>query len=241
MDENDKPACQLVHVKPTVENTIAYNRFKRTQPLINGVPMINVASNDSLVLFGGGRDLELRTLQDPATLLASVDLFVLNNVILLWFDHLHCGIAIPYDILFYHGSLRSAQQREGHQLALLLTLERDPLLDSLLPSEQQQPQPQQPQLPPLRECTAPSLELTLRPAYSLYDRHYNPEIDTLFSFEDFGVNRGDELVNNCNQAIAACLEIYNAEPEDYDQGESASQSQSEPDNDELPQEDSAMF
>ncbi|CCE92332.1 Lot5p TDEL_0E00890 [Torulaspora delbrueckii] len=201
MDEEDKPSCQLVYVKPTVENTIAYNRFKRTQPLINGVPMINVPSNDLLVLFGGGRDIELRTLQDPQTIIASIDLFVLNNAILLWFDNQNCGIAVPYDSIIYHGSLKSSQEREGHQLALILTLERDPLLDKLIVSPQSQ------------ECTAPSLELTLRPAYSLYDRHYNAEIDMLFSFEDFGVNRGDELINNCNQAIATCLEIYNAEPD----------------------------
>lgn len=207
--EEDKPSCQLVYVKPTIENTIAYNRYKRTQPMINGVPMINVPWNDSLVLFGGGRDIELRFLQDPTTLIASIDLFVLNNAILLWFNNSNCGIAVPYESVFYHGSLRSTQEREGHQFALLLTLERDALLDKLL-------LPQTPLLPDNQENAAPTLELILRPAYSLYDRHYNAEIDTLFSFQDFGVNRGDQLVNNCNQAIATCLEIYNAEPEDND-------------------------
>ncbi|QLQ80849.1 hypothetical protein HG537_0E02040 [Torulaspora globosa] len=187
MDE-DKPVSRLAYVKPTIENVVAYNRYKKTQPMFNGFSCL-----ETPILFGGGRDFDLLLLQNPHNVLVGVDLFILSNAILLWFDHLGCGIETPYSSVIYHGSLHSPTNREGHQLSMLLTLDRDPLLND--------------QFPPTPNNT--SLELLLRPRYSLYDRHYNPEIDTLFNFHDFGVNRGDQMVNNCNEAVATCLEIHN--------------------------------
>lgn len=201
----EKPVCQVTHIKPTVENAIPYNRYNRTQPLINGIPMINVPSNDMLILFGGGRDWVLRILQDPTNAIQGVEVFVMNSAIELWFDNLNYGLEVPYDSVIYHGSINN-DDKEGHQLSMILTLERDPLLNKFFP-----PIPQQ--LRPGVNPPCESIEITLKPKYSLYDRHYNAEIDTLFNFEDFGVNRGDEMVNNCNEAIATCLEIYNAELE----------------------------
>ncbi|QLL33291.1 hypothetical protein HG536_0E02020 [Torulaspora globosa] len=207
MDE-DKPECRLAYVKPTVENVVAYNRYKKTQPMVNGVSMVSVPCLDMPILFGGGRDFDLLLLQHPHNVLAGVDLFILSNAILLWFDHLGCGIEAPYSSVIYHGSVHSPADREGRQLSMLVTLDRDPLLNDQFP-----PTPNDP--------GSDSLELLLRPRYSLYDRHYNPEIDTLFNFQDFGVNRGDQMVNNCHEAIATCLEIYNTQdpPPDLEQDE----------------------
>lgn len=200
MDE-DQPVSRLAYVKPTVENVVAYSRYKKTQPMIGGV---SLPCLDTPILFGGGRDFDLLLLQQPHNVLAGVDLFILSNAILLWFDHLGCGIEAPYSSVIYHGSLHSAADREGRQLAMLLTLDRDPLLNE--------------QFPPTPDDSA-SLELLLRPRYSLYDRHYNSEIDTLFNFQDFGVNRGDQMVNNCNEALATCLELCNAEDPEQDEQE----------------------
>lgn len=195
-----KPECRVAHIKPTVENVVAYNRYRRTQPDVAGISTSDFACLETPILFGGGRDFQLSFLQQPDTIVAAgVDLFVVSSALLLWFNHLACGLEIPYSSVIYHGALRAQHERDGHQLSLLLTLDRDPLLNEQFPS------------PPTTAVPQDSLELVLRPYYSLYDRHYNAEIDTLFNFHDFGVNRGDLLVNNCNEAVATCLEICHAD------------------------------
>lgn len=192
--------CRITDIKPTVENVIPYNRYKKTQPEINGVPMINVPAGDQLLLMGGGRDFILSLLQDDKhRVVEGVELFILNIGIVLWFEHLEKGIEIPYESIIYHGSVRTSDT-VGHQLALLATLTSDPLICNFF----QLPE----SLTTNDECTLSSIEIMLRPKYSLYDRHYNTEIESLFTFEDFGVNRGDEMVDNCNHSLAACLEMY---------------------------------
>lgn len=220
--EKKRLACQVAYTKPTIENVIPYNRYKRTQPLVNGIPMINIPSNDLPILFGGGRDFLLGLLETKnEQTIENVQLFILNNGIILWFNQWNKGLEIPYDSVIYHGSIR-VDQDEGHSLEMILTLERDITLNELFPIQQKllpPPQPNEEHL--LLQHTMSSIEFTLRPIYSIYDRHYNQEIETLFTFEDFGVNRGDDMVNNCNEAIATCLEQFNNEEEqnDYDDDE----------------------
>lgn len=198
--EEERPVCRVAHIKPSVENVVAYSRYKKTQPLIGGASMVSVPCLDVPILFGGGRAFELSLLQHTDNVVDGVDVFILSEAILLWFDHLGYGLEAPYSSVIYHGSVRSTTERDGHQLSMLLTLDRDPLLDQEFPTK-----------------SSPSVELLLHPRYSLYDRHYNAEIDTLFNFQDFGVNRGDQMVNNCNEAIATCLELFHdAQPLDDD-------------------------
>ena len=55
---------------------------------------------------------------------------------------------------------------------------------------------------------------------------YNAEIETLFTFENFGINRGDEMVTNCNEALSMGLEIqgYDSDGDDINNNESRRES-----------------
>lgn len=206
--QKGRRTSQLAVVKPTVENVISYNQYKKTQPMINGVPMVNVPSSDAVVLFGGGRHILLGLLQFGANekKIKDVELFILSTGILIWFNQLGNGLEVPFESVVYHGSIKvSHNAPEGHQLELLLTLERDKVLNQFFTGEAESPpELDHGGLPP----TLSSIELTLRPKYSMYDRHCNPEIENLFTFDNFGVNRGDHMVENCNEALAVCLEMY---------------------------------
>lgn len=177
--------------------------------MVNGIPMINVPSSDVVILFGGGRHFFLGLLQfgQDEKRVEDVELFILSTGIVLWFNQMGNGLHVPYESVICHGSIRFARgAQDGHRLELLLTLERDKLLNQFFTGNSDSPMAQEG--PDGLTPTLSSIELTLRPKYSIYDRHYNPEIENLFTFENFGVNRGDSLVDNCNQALAACLEMY---------------------------------
>ncbi|KAH9199892.1 regulator of volume decrease after cellular swelling-domain-containing protein [Zygosaccharomyces rouxii] len=206
-----RPTSQLAIVKPTVENVISYNQYRRTQPMVNGVPMMNVPSSDAIVLFGGGRHILLGLLQfgKDDKKVEDVELFILSTGILLWFNQLGNGLEIPFESVVCHGSIKvSDTAPEGHRLELLLTLEKDKVLNQFFTGESQPSEPQETMTPDGLSPTLSSVELTLRPKYSMYDRHYNPDIENLFTFENFGVNRGDDMVDKCNEALALCLEMY---------------------------------
>ncbi|CAI4045778.1 hypothetical protein SUVZ_11G0340 [Saccharomyces uvarum] len=226
-----KPKCQIARTKPSIENVIPYNQFKKTQPRFNGNFSTLTNDEEYIILFGGGRDLVLGSLtpcasshltnqassQDPSEY--GTDLFVLNSCIVIWFNGLGYGLEIPYSSVLYHASRRLPEGRDGLRLEVLLTLERDEVLDmlyqSLAPkaSEFCEDEDEAHNL----AFTLQSVELTIRPEYSIYDRHYNNEIETLFTFENFGVNRGDDLVNNCNEALAVCMDLHGTDAGDQDQ------------------------
>ncbi|CAI4044416.1 Lot5p SKDI_11G0380 [Saccharomyces kudriavzevii IFO 1802] len=221
-----KSKCQIARTKPSVENVIPYAQFKKTQPRFNG--NFSALNNEEyIILFGGGRDLILGSLtpcfsshlsnqadsQDPNE--HGTDLFLLNSCIVIWFNGLGYGLEIPYSSVLYHASRRLPDGREGLRLEILLTLERDEVLDMLYQSLQ--PQASDLDVEDAHDFTVQSVELTIRPRYSTYDRHYNNEIETLFTFENFGVNRGDDLVNNCNEALAVCMDLHGGDVQDQDQ------------------------
>ncbi|GCE98700.1 low temperature responsive protein [Zygosaccharomyces mellis] len=218
--QKGRPTSQLAIVKPTVENVIPYNQYRRTQPMVNGVPMMNVPSSDAIVLFGGGRHILLGLLQfgENDRRIEDVELFILSTGILIWFNQLGNGIEVPFESVVCHGSIKvSDTAPDGHKLELLLTLERDKVLNQFFTGENGSPETQEPMTPDGLSPTLSSIELTLRPKYSLYDRHCNPEIENLFTFGNFGVNRGDNMVTGCNEALALCMEMY--KDPDYDANE----------------------
>ncbi|EDZ71071.1 YKL183Wp-like protein, partial [Saccharomyces cerevisiae AWRI1631] len=221
-----KPKCQIARTKPSVENVIPYNQFKKTQPRFNG-NFSGLNNEEYIILFGGGRDLILGSLTPCSSSHLSnqanpqdtseygTDLFILNSCIIIWFNGLGYGLEIPYSSVLYHASRRLPDGREGLQLGILLTLERDEVLDMLYQSLA--PQACEFDGEEAHAFTVRSVELTIRPKYSIYDRHYNNEIETLFTFENFGVNRGDDLVNNCNEALAVCMDLHGEDVQDQDQ------------------------
>ncbi|KAG0670885.1 low temperature responsive protein [Maudiozyma exigua] len=240
---NQRQTCQVIWVKPTIENVIPYMQYKRTQP--EGTLGNDYIETSQDLLLGGGRDLIMSLIgstipkfennekhdnnnipynndsdmvgEDTTTnkermnsenSLDPVELFILNHCIILWFDGLGHGIQVPYGSVIYHASRRINYRNEGHKLEILLGLERDEVLDQFFPREQQL-QPDTDEELDVNEYTMSSVEIILTPKYSMYDRHYSANIETLFTFANFGINRGDDMVNNCNEAMAIALELSN--------------------------------
>ncbi|AAS52770.2 AER086Cp [Eremothecium gossypii ATCC 10895] len=185
----DRPCCQFVTTKPTVENVTPFAQFQLTQPRLKGVSLQQLSALP--ILYGGGRNFLFGRFTDSEPQLQDTDLFVLDSCILLWPAHALRGLRIPYDAVIYHAV------RRADVLELVLAVERDATLDSLFPPA---PGPQ-----PFALST---LELRLRPRYATYDRHYSGAVEQLFTFRDFGLNRGDAMVANCNTAIATCMEFH---------------------------------
>lgn len=236
---NQKQTCQVIWVKPTIENVIPYIQYKRTQP--EGSLGNNYIETSQDLLLGGGRDLIMSLIGStiprseinnnnnsipysndgdildmdttdskgvihPENSLDPVELFILNHCIILWFDGLGHGIQVPYTSVIYHASRKVNYRNEGHKLEILLGLERDDVLNKIF-SNEPQPQHTMDEEFDVDKYTMSSVEIILTPKYSMYDRHYNTNIETLFTFSNFGINRGDDMVNNCNEAMAIALEL----------------------------------
>lgn len=220
---NTKEVCKIASIKPTIENVVPFSVYKKTQPRqLNNSNITNIntshhSNNNSLntvsipldqcILLGGGRDFILSLLNSsvyPKEKLESVDLFILNTCIVLWFDVLGHGLEIPYTSIVYHAIERNHNHSipstydDGHSLALIITVIKDAVLNQFFPSEQK----------PESQVMIDSVELVLYPKYATYERHYNNKIENLFTFAYFGMNRGDELINNCNNALAMGMELH---------------------------------
>lgn len=165
------------------------------------------------IIHGGGRDFLLAELKPEQSNIAEVlltELFILNTCVILWFNDWERSLQIPYQNIMYH-AIRKAEGgkcsiTEGHALELILTVERDPIIDQLFPLNSRFSPSAQEQLS--SQDTMASVELILKPKYANYDRHYNHEPDDLFTFKEFGLNRGDSMVRNCHKAIATCMDFH---------------------------------
>lgn len=206
-----KPTCQIITTKPTVENVIPYAEYKKTQPRFQDANLLNTSES---ILLGGGRQFILGLLNSPDPTnqkMDSVELFILNSCIIFWFNILGHGLQIPFTSVLYHASKQDNRRKEGHTQEILLTLERDNILNEFFPVNGTQLYSQNGD--PLG-YTMSSVELIVTPKYSMYDRYYNDEIETLFTFPNFGMNRGDDLVKNCNDALALGMELHGNEFDD---------------------------
>lgn len=202
--------CQIATVKPTIENVVPLTIYKKTQPRQLNDPYTMIFPQDQSILFGGGRDFILSLLNsddNKSQRLEAVDLFILNNCIILWFDILGHGLQIPYTSILYHAiksnrtthDIQSTYLQDGHSLELIITLERDSILNQFFIHEQTFAEDSN---------FIDSVELVLYPKYSMYERHYNTYVETLFTFNNFGLNRGDDLINNCHEALAMGMELH---------------------------------
>ncbi|CDO92137.1 unnamed protein product [Kluyveromyces dobzhanskii CBS 2104] len=211
----DKQFCQLLLTKPTVENVATVGQYQLTQPRLKGVDLLQ--QSELPILYGGGRDFlfgelhnewdqneELRA--NPTSRMIPTDLFVLNNCVLIWFKGWERSLQIPYRNIIYHAirKIEDGSVSDGHRSELMITVERDPIINELFPVPTSSTAA--PSL--LNEFTLSSVELILRPKYANFDRHYNEEVDDLFTFKEFGLNRGDTMVKNCHNAILTCMDFY---------------------------------
>lgn len=194
---------QICTEQPNKSNVIPYKIFESTQPRQSG--MNNLMSSNQPVLLAGGRNLYLRSVN--ITQVVQVELYILHQCILLWLPSLGQGIQIPYQNVIYHGIRRLNDAPEGHRLELLLTIEMDQLLEELFFSKSENGTGI-PNSSISSNNTLQTIELIFKPKYSLYERVYNEgEEESLFTFVNFGVNRGDEQIENINQGLIRCLEL----------------------------------
>lgn len=219
---NEKVVCQLTVTKPTIENVMAYTQYRQTQPRMKGLPLSE--HNDLPILYGGGRDFLLGVLPSnggdvQTDMMESTDLFVLNSCIIIWINAIDKGLQIPYQNIVYHGVRKMADRNpseDGHALEIVITVLRDVTLNQLFP-----PSPESSTLDSgtLSGCSMSTVELILKPKYANHERHYNPQMENLFTFRDFGLNRGDTMVMNCNTAIATCMDFFCVQDESDEEDE----------------------
>ncbi|KAL3229555.1 Protein LOT5 [Nakaseomyces bracarensis] len=202
----------IASIKPTLENVIPWKQYQLHQPraLVNND--LYDDKDGKLILYGGGREFMLRDLDKDEAL--ETELYILEGRIIIWIkrEDVNRGVEIPNESILYHGvRLDYTSGREGHQLELILSLARDPVLDELLsyPPSSDGPTDE------TSAYTMSSLEIILKPKYSIYDRYYNEAIETLFTFENFGLNRGDDLVDNCQAQLALSLEHTPEQEDEY--------------------------
>ncbi|SCV04670.1 LANO_0G11628g1_1 [Lachancea nothofagi CBS 11611] len=218
---NDSLFCQVETTKPTVENVTPFPLFQQTQPRLKGVSLDE--QNELPILYGGGREFLLGLIPQPGEPLKPasvevVDLFVLNTCLVIWLKSHDTGVQVPYQNIVYHGVHLiddCETSAEGHTVEIVLTIQRDPILNQLFP-------PQAMTAPEtLLDFTMSTVELVLRPRYADFDRVYNEELEDLFTFKLFGLNRGDTLVINCNNAIARCMDFHYVDEQSEEEAEEA--------------------
>lgn len=213
-----KVYCRLASTKPTIENVMPYVQYQQTQPRLKGLPLQQ--HNELPILYGGGRNFLFGLLPESnsdgqSSHMENADLFVLNSCVIIWISSLECGLQIPYTSIIYHGvrKIEPSCIEDGHTVEIVLTVERDYVINELFT-----PQPNYVATEyNFQEFTMSSVELVLRPKYANFDRHYNEEMENLFTFKAFGLNRGDTMVMNSNNAIATCMDFFYTEDSDDDE------------------------
>ncbi|SCU98433.1 LADA_0H12992g1_1 [Lachancea dasiensis] len=213
-DGDDNLICQLETTKPTVENVTPFSEYEQTHPRLKCFSRDQ--QNELPILYGGGREFLIGAISWPGENLnldcvEVADFFVLNTYMVIWINAHDTGLQIPYQKVVYHGvriiDKAKGGVEKGHQLEIVLTLQRDATLDQIFP----------PTGATDATATMPTVDLVLRPRYADSDRVYNNQLETLFTFSDFGLNRGDSLVRNCNEAIARCMDFYYVEDDDSEE------------------------
>ncbi|AMD19952.1 HCL199Cp [Eremothecium sinecaudum] len=191
-------SCQIVYTRPTLENTISYKQYEKTYPRMKGFPLTQ--QSELPVLYGGGRNFYFGLLPTNDTQpFEDADLFVLDSCIVIWLQAWDRGLQIPYQGLVYHAVRKVDTQQipETSTLELIITVERDDVLNQFFPVQTT-----------AAAYAMSTVELVLRPKYGNHDRHYNVDVETLFTFRDFGLNRGNAMVLNSNKAIATCMDLH---------------------------------
>ncbi|CCH60025.1 hypothetical protein TBLA_0C02130 [Henningerozyma blattae CBS 6284] len=186
---------QITNIIPTVENVIPWKVFQSTHPRHLDYSSTILSSNLP-ILLAGSRDL-LLTCLNITTSPCEVQLFILHSHLIIWLTHLSIGLQIPITNIIYHGLTRNNTTPEGNRYELLLTLENDPVLTQFFPLDTNTNE------------SLNTIDLKFQSKYSMYERVYNDVnyIENLFTFKNFGINKGDDLIHNLNDSLTKCLEF----------------------------------
>lgn len=217
---------KLVFFKPTLEHVIPWKRYQLEQPKVLVNNELYDDKEGKLILYGGGREFLLRDIDRGEEV--EVEVYILEGRLMLWIKHpdINKGVEIPNSSIIYHGSRINYEGRDGHRLELVVSVCRDKIIDELFGSDKSRDtdiyggtvlnggnelnaghegssRGVSEELP---MYTLSSVELVLRPKYSSFDRYYSEEIEQLFTFDNFGLNRGDDLIENCHNQLALSIE-----------------------------------
>lgn len=196
---NESTGYRWITVKPTMENVTTYAQYQMTQPRLKSISLQE--QNDLPILYGGGRSFLIRLLENShSNIIEEADIFILNSYIIIWFNRLDQGLEILYTNVIYHAirKMDPTQCKDGQSLELILCIKSNYIISEMFLSNASYSS----------NVFIPSVELVLRPKYANFHRHYNNEMDNLFTFKDFGLNRGDTMLVNCNNSIATCMEFF---------------------------------
>ncbi|KAH3683705.1 hypothetical protein WICPIJ_005324 [Wickerhamomyces pijperi] len=218
----------LTNFKPTRENTtpfhtstIPYNLHLTPETSSNAMETTSMNLNESPVLYAGGRKWHFQT-SDPTSLYClplnhsleiEVDLFVMNTGFLIWFNDLHgnvldAGLRLGYDSIISHSLRRVADGR----LQLFLEVRRTGVLsdcDAVLNIGVYDSAVSDPN-------DVDTVEFSFIPKFSEVDRYYQDHVEQLFTFQEFGSNRGDTMAGNVFNGISRCSQLWRPEENDMD-------------------------
>ncbi|KAL6943081.1 hypothetical protein ACO0RG_002065 [Hanseniaspora osmophila] len=226
----------VIYTKPTIENVIPFELYKSTNPSLqfpNASSRFASISDTSLnpllpILFGGGRNFTLTRMRNesfdsgsanPGSDLPGstsnlcsapsclVDLFVMDCGIVVWFDQLNMGIQIQYSDLVYHGIV--TLPNDPHQRLLVnvdVTAGLEVIWEIFGPGIASTTTTTTNNTTTSRDNS--NIDLLFTPMYYENDRFYNSDIENLFQFQWFGLNKGNSMIKNINDALDHCMETY---------------------------------
>ncbi|KAH3675160.1 hypothetical protein WICMUC_002816 [Wickerhamomyces mucosus] len=191
----------LISTKPTFENCDPFTKYQKYTP--------NEYSFQELpILFGGGRKWILKT-GDPHCFQQlplnyhkdfEIDLFVLNIGLIIWFNEIESGVQIPYSCIISN----SVRMNEMEEMELFLQVTKP---GSLLSFDGC--------INTIDELS--TVEVSFIPMFGISQRYYNDQIERLFTYEYFGLNKGEKMIMNSFNAISKCTNLYAFSDDENDQ------------------------
>lgn len=184
---------------PTIENCDPIVVHRRATPHAYSL-------SERPVLYGGGRKWSLRC-SDPSSLqffplnhadVIEVDLFVLNSALVIWFVSCNKGVEVPYSALGAH----AVRNVEGKSM-LYLQVNACGALESDCYSHE--------------SGLEAMVEFEITPMFAENERYYYDTIERLFTYEYFGINKGDKMVMTTFHAISQCSAMYLSEEEEEEE------------------------
>lgn len=194
----EEPISRLITIKPTLENCCSIKQHLESTP-IDGFNLQEIIP----ILYGGGRKWKLNSIFDanfgyvsnPLKYIVlahqneiEVDLFVLNSTLIIWLNDYSKGIELDYALI---DSILVKKDFNNDKLYLILKVKNNGIFYNNDDTDLR------PEL----------IEFKIIPMFGEFERYYNDEIENLFTYENFGNNKGDKMVINTFNSILSCSAI----------------------------------